>query len=1577
MSESTVSATTVLLPDREEILTRARELLAAIDTGYDRTLDPGEPLFLDSLGAVALKSALDAAYGADLPLETFIGRCTLETVAETVRNHRTGTSSLPPLIPAPERAHEPFPLTEVQQAYWLGSRGFDLGGRSAHFYVEVDLFAAEHNRVEEAFNLLVARNGMLRATLLPDGRQRMAPEAPYYRVRHGDLSGLTDDESRCRLREIRDEMSTQVFDPYTWPLYDIRTHLLPGGRLRLHLSIDLLFVDAGSIQLLLAEWILLLLDPGSARPAPELTFRDHVEALTTYRREPGHDRARAYWLDRLDTLPPAPELPVRAVVGDGPPVFVRRERRLSGRVWRRLRDRANALGVTPAVLLCAAYAQVLRTWSRTSRFTLNLTLADRPRVHPDIDRIIGDFTNTVLLDCDLTGAPDLATAAAGLQARLRQDLAHAGCGGVEVQRELARRGDPAQARMPVVFTALLREQDGPGSLEGILFEIGDALSQTPQVYLDNQVVARGGDLVISWDAVEAMFPEGVLDDMFAAYVELVEAAAEREEPAPVSLPREQAAVRAVVNDTAGPLPDELLHGAFDRRAVADPCAPAVISAERTLTFGELDRRAHQVARRLRELGAPRPDTLVAVLMHKGWQQVVAVLGVLRAGAAYLPVDAGLPSERVAQLVEAGRADIVITQPGVPVPPGVTRMVVGREPWPKVPDTPVEPAATGPDDLAYVIFTSGSTGRPKGVMISHRSAVNTLRDINERFAVGPRDRVLGLSSLSFDLSVYDVFGVLGAGGALVLPAREGSHDPGHWLRLAQEHRVTLWNSVPPLLELLVEHCERRGAALPPTVRTALLSGDWTPLTLPGRVRAVSSRAPRLISLGGATEAAIWSIWHPADRIDPAWRSIPYGTPLRNQTLHVLDADLTDKPDHVTGELFIGGAGVAQGYWADQERTAERFLTHPATGERLYRTGDLGRYLPDGTIELLGRDDFQVKIGGHRVELGEIEAVLGAHPGVRAAVVVAQDGRRLIAYAVLEQGATAAEDELRGHLAARLPVYMVPSVVVLLGRLPMGPNGKLDRRALPAAAAGTGTDHEPPATPAEEALARAWAAVLPADRIGRHANFFSLGGDSLLAIRAVAKAAEEGLRLTAADFYTHQTVAEQAALATAQPAAAPKERAEVTGPAGLAPSQLWFFEQDFTDAHHWNGMWPVFELDRPMNPGTLRAALDAVLVHHDGLRARFARDGDGWYAQLPCAEPVEDSRVTVVDLGAVPDGRIEAEIARHAEIRNGGLDPRAGRTVQLTQFCLGPHRLPRLLVSAHWLVMDYYSSRVFHEDLRRAYLALDQGEQPVLPAKTASLPQCAQQLRRHAASAELAAELPYWAGLARHAPAPLPVDHRLGPNTQASAVRHFTEVTGDTAAAVTAGLPRTHGVEIREVLLTALVRAVTAWTSQAGTLVEVEGHGRRHAFGPLDVTRTVGRFSTLSPLLLRPGDLASVRDQIREMPHQGDGYGLLRYLHPEAEVRERLTAVPVPEIGFNYWGDVSEYFAGAARPVVESFGHHRSDVGHRTRTLDLMAMVSDGTLRLVWTYSRHLHTEATIRALADRFTAELRTLARSAG
>ncbi|HBL30250.1 MAG TPA: non-ribosomal peptide synthetase, partial [Acidobacteria bacterium] len=378
------------------------------------------------------------------------------------------------------------------------------------------------------------------------------------------------------------------------------------------------------------------------------------------------------------------------------------------------------------------------------------------------------------------------------------------------------------------------------------------------------------------------------------------------------------------------------------------------TAERTLTYGELWHRSGQVARWLCERGAG-PDRLVAVGMEKGWEQAVAALGVVRAGAAYLPIDPAWPDERRFYLCAHGGVELALVQERLagPLawPAGVTAVAVDGAEMARQEAAP-PPSSAGPSSLAYAIFTSGSTGFPKGVAIEHRSAANTILDVNRRFAVGPQDRVLALSSLSFDLSVWDLFGVLAVGGALVMPEPWAGRDPSRWVELMRSHGVTLWNSVPALLELLLEHSEGAGGAIPETLRLALLSGDWLPLDVASRLRR-QVPAAQVVSLGGATEASIWSILHPVGEVAPEWKSIPYGKPMVNQTFHVLDARLQPRPEWVPGDLYIGGVGLARCYWGDAEKTAASFLVHPESGERLYRTGDLGRYLPGGDIEFLGR------------------------------------------------------------------------------------------------------------------------------------------------------------------------------------------------------------------------------------------------------------------------------------------------------------------------------------------------------------------------------------------------------------------------------------------------------------------------------------------------------------------------------------------------------------------------------------------------------------------------------------------------
>jgi amino acid adenylation domain-containing protein len=934
------------------------------------------------------------------------------------RPERT-TGALPEVRPKPDDRFEPFPLTPIQQAYWLGrQRLFALGGVGANGYVEIDGAGLDVARLRRAWHRLVERHDMLRAVITDDGRQRVQPDAPPAPLPVFDLRSLDDEPAGRGCRAIRRLLSHECVPIDGWPFVRLRVTLLPTGRQRLHVGVDALVVDAWSLVVLVKELGRLYDDSTAVLPALDLTFRDYVLAERRIEGGEARERSRRYWREKADSFPPAPELPLaRDPEALDRPRFVRRSATLPSERWKRLRERATAGGLTPSGAIAAAFADVLAAWCATPRFTLNLTLFQRLPLHPGVPHLVGDFTSVFPLAVDARAGASFEERAHALQEQLWKALDHRFADGVEVLREIAARSGPRDGRpagMPVVLTSTLGQGGPEASVATVpesLGEVGWGITQTPQVWLDHQLYEERGALTFNWDAVEDLFPPGLLTDMFSAYCGLLdrlsgEPEAWRRERLDL-VPAWQLAERAAANDTTAPISGDLLFSGFVRQAERAPDAPAVITPDRTLAYRELDRRARRVAARLVATGA-KPGDPVAIVMDKGWEEAVAALGVLFAGAAYLPIDAALPRSRIEAILRSSGASHALVQPwtaeSVPASVGTVLEVGAEEPGGAAP--PPSAPAVDPGALAYVIYTSGSTGMPKGVAIDHRGAVNTLVDIGRRFRVGPEDRVLALSRLSFDLSVFDLFGVWAAGGTTVLPAADRLRDPSHWLAVAGEHRVTIWNSVPALLEMLVHHLGAGPAPELARLRLALLSGDWIPLALPDRVREVRP-AVSVVSLGGATETSIWSVFHPIEHIDPRWTSIPYGRPLTNQTLHVLDDTMEPRPIWVPGPLFIGGAGQALGYWRDEERTRAAFVTHPVSGERLYRTGDVARYLPGGDLELLGREDSQVKIRGHRIELGEIESVLALHPAVESAAVAAvgpaRGRRRLVGFVVLARSA----------------------------------------------------------------------------------------------------------------------------------------------------------------------------------------------------------------------------------------------------------------------------------------------------------------------------------------------------------------------------------------------------------------------------------------------------------------------------------------------------------------------------------------------------------------------------------------------
>ena len=1090
-------------------------------------------LAFDSIMALELKFDLEKALGTTLSITTLLEDQDVATLSAHILQgiSHEPTVVFPTLEPTPADRHQPFPLNDIQEAYWIGRSGlFDMGNVAAHVYGEFEGHGLDYDRLNEAFQRLIDRHDMLRTVLLANGQQQVLDQVPPYTIDLIDLSQETTAEEQ--LLTLRKELSHQIHDAYQWPLFTVRVAQLDEQRLRIFLSFDNLLVDGASLGLLCWEWGQFYQDLDIPLTALDISFRDYVLALKAFEQSEVYQRSLTYWRQRLDELPPAPELPLATLPTNlNQPRFTRLTTKLAPNTWQRLQQQAQQAGLTVSGLLVAAYGEILATWSKNRRLSLNLTTFNRLPLHPHVQGIVGDFTSLTLLAIDYTDSGNFWQRAKRVQHQLWQDLEHSYVSGVRVLRELAKTADAAgRVTMPVVFTSLLAnpqlKQESAFST-GWLGDMVHSIAQTPQVWLDHQVYEEAGTLVLNWDSVQGLFPEGLMETMFDAYVQLLTALANAPEmgqqPRFELLPEVQSVLQKQLNATAAPQSDEYLHTLFLSQAALRPDHVAITAGAQTLTYGKLRQRSEHLARHLQQSLQVQPNQLVAIAMDKGWEQIVAALGILMSGAAYVPIDPSLPQDRCWQLLErsteADVTPIVLTQSWLetshPWPEQTHVLAVDTMQLPPVTEVLPSPLQQ-PTDLAYVIYTSGSTGLPKGVMIDHRGAVNTVLDINRRWAVDERDRVFALSSLSFDLSVYDIFGTLAAGGTIVLPPPQAAKDPAKWSEVLLRERVTIWNSVPALMQMLVTYAANRSTIVPTSLRLVLLSGDWLPLTLPEQIRFLVPTA-QVVSLGGATEASIWSICYPINHVDKTWSSIPYGRPLANQQFYVLDAQLQTCPLWVPGYLYIGGIGLAKGYWRDPVKTAASFITHPRTGEPLYRTGDLGRYLPSGQIEFLGREDNQVKLGGYRIELGEVEAVLEQHPDVVQAVALvvgsSEQGQQLVTYVCLEASkyakAVANSEELRTYLSQKLPAYMVPQGCVILEQIPLTGNGKIDRRhlqslwqvELPIKVA-----YVPPQNSIQSMVAEIWQELLNREKLGIRDNFFELGGDSLVATQVMARIQE---------------------------------------------------------------------------------------------------------------------------------------------------------------------------------------------------------------------------------------------------------------------------------------------------------------------------------------------------------------------------------------------------------------------------------------------------------------------------------------
>lgn len=1056
---------------------------------------------------------------------------------------------------AAEESGDQFPLTDVQYAYWVGrDDGQPLGGVGCHAYLEFHGQFIDPLRLKQAWNALQRHHPMLRAKFFPNGRQAIMPSPYNEEMEVFNLGGLAPDELEEELLSIRSALSHRKLRVEEGEVAGLALALLPDNTGRLFLDVDLLVADVLSLSLIIRDLAEAYLGKKLAEP-PQYTFQDYIRSREAESAHQDREEDKGFWEGKLQAMDWAGlQLPLQTKPElIGKTKFSRRQAILGREDWQRIRQTAARYQFTPSMLLLTAYALVLERWCSQESFFINIPLFNRDLEDERISTMVADFTNLLLVEFRRKPGETFLMTMKRVKGTFLENVAHSGYSGVRVQRDHFGKMGGTGFVAPVVFacnidypleTPLSRQAFG---------RVGYMVSQTPQVWLDFQTYVHDEELMLCWDAVDGLFPEGLLDDMFGALQDLIQGLAQHDDwnQGFDVLPPRQQVQRAGELEKLLPLsppPRTLLDG-FLSHVRQDPDSIALIDSgtQREITYGELYRRALAVAGLLVRKGV-QPGDYIGIFLPRGCGQIYAILGILMAGGAYVPIGINQPEERRRKLYkQIGLKALVTHRKAFPGRPrdhegilvveleagideaGMNRKGSDREGMdtgglevgtdtgdleagmdtggPEVGTNPgglKKPVMVSPQDSAYVIMTSGSTGSPKGVEISHEGAVNTIEDINGKFGISAGDSVLMVSAIDFDLSVYDLFGMLSAGGRVIVLTEENHKDPDVWLTLMQRYSLSVWNSVPVLFDMLVTMAEQRGA--PVDLRLVMLSGDWIGLELPRRFYALNRKAT-VVALGGATEASIWSNYQVVPkRLPPDWITIPYGHPLKNQIYKVMDPWARVCPNYVAGELWIGGAGVAKGYRGDEALTGQKFKTDTIPW---YKTGDSGRMWEDGTIELLGRLDNQVKIKGHRIETGEVESALMKLPHVANAVVCLSEehgDQVLAAYLVAKEKRYLESEGVKEALADCLPHYMIPAVYVCAGELPLTVNGKPDKKQIRELLKNRWQKRSfsPPQGEMEEQIAKVWQEVLHKQEISRHDNFFKLGGDSLKAVEIVTRA-----------------------------------------------------------------------------------------------------------------------------------------------------------------------------------------------------------------------------------------------------------------------------------------------------------------------------------------------------------------------------------------------------------------------------------------------------------------------------------------
>ncbi|MBO1050798.1 MAG: amino acid adenylation domain-containing protein [Dolichospermum sp. DET73] len=1470
----------------------------------------------------------------------------------------------------PEDIEDAYPLAALQAGMIFHSEysnDVSIYHDVFTYYIRATL---DPQALHSAIQQVVNRHPVLRTSfVLTDYKQplQLVHQQVDVPLKVDDLSHLSTTEQEVSLDAWIEQEKKRHFDWGVPPLLRFYVHRRTSETFNLTLSFHHSILDGWSEASLLTELLqqylyLLGKDVLPLSAPPTITFRDFValEQTTLHTQE-----CQKYWQKQLSdiiiTKLPRWSKSNAATKNCDLPVSI------SSRVSQGLKQLSKATGIPLKSVLLAAHLRVLSLLTNQTDIITGLVSNGRLE-DTDGEKVLGLFLNTLPLRLKLLGGSWIDLVRQTFDAE-RECLPWRRYPLAKLQRTFG--GQPLfETAFNFVHFHVYQSIIGVKDLEVL---DGKFFNQTNLALLANfslHPISYKVEFILKYDP--SQFCKEQMKMIGGYYQEALTAMAnqwsELYEKHCLLSDKEQYQLLVEWNNTKANYPqDKCIHQLFEEQVERSPNAVAVVFENQQLTYQELNEQANQLAHYLQTKGV-KPEVLVGICLERSPQMVVGLLGILKAGGAYVPLDPTYPTQRLEMILADSQVSVLLTQQKLVarLPENKADMVIlntdDADISLKNKKNPI--SQVNSRNSAYAIYTSGSTGKPKGVVIEHHSTITLLCWAKQVFTTDELAGVLASTSICFDLSVFELFVPLAWGGKVIL-AQNALDLPS-----LQAQEVTLINTVPTAIAQLLQI-----KGIPNCVQTINLAGEPLSNQLAQQLYQ-QENIQRVYNLYGPSEDTTYSTFSLVQK--GAIKQPSIGRPISNTQIYIFNPDLQPVPIGIVGELYIGGEGLARGYLNQPELTSQKFIANPFdNSQKLYKTGDLARYLPDGNIEFLGRIDNQVKLRGFRIELGEVESVLETYPQIQQAVVMLREdtpgNKRLVAYLVTQNQSISMSD-LRRFLQQKLPDYIIPSSFVILSTLPLTPNGKVDRKMLPAPEAELTREQEfvPPQTPVEQILATIWQDVLGIKQVSRYDKFFEVGGDSILSIQVVGRARQAGIKITPRQIFQYSTLAELAAVADTCTLML-VQQGLVTGFVPLTPIQHWFFEQNRSEPHHFNQS-VLLQVPSDLKPELLSQAIGKLLEHHDALRLRFSFE-EGEWQQINYGIS-DEVPFQVIDLSQTPQSQLPQTLEQIATIQQASLNLSDGPLMRVVLFQLGNNQDSRLLIVIHHLAVDGVSWRILLEDLFTVYQQLKQQETIQLPPKTLAFKEWAMLLQEYGQAEAVRSQLDYWLKQPWSEVNSLPVDDPTGKqnNSVASAANVFVTLSQEQTCALLQQVPSAYNTQINEVLLTALVQTLAEWTGNSTVLIDLEGHGREDIFADVDVSRTVGWFTSIFPVILQLQNqnhlgeaLKSIKEQLRAIPQQGISYGILRYLSQNQEISFQIAALPFREVSFNYLGQFDQ---GQLRGIdwklaSESKGANQSLEGHRTHLLEITARVVEGQLQINWSYSRHLHRHSTVESLVQKY------------